>query len=81
MDSQALYGILAEALPEAELKINGGEGKYSISVVGPVFEGLTSVKRQQFIYQFINEHINSGEIHAVTMQLQTPSEKLVSEPT
>ena len=81
MDSQALYGILAEALPDAEVEVNGGEGKYSLSVVGSVFEGLTSVKRQQFIYQLIDKHINSGEIHAVTMQLKTPSEKLDSETT
>lgn len=81
MNSQTLYKILANAIPNADLKVDGGEGKYSVSVVGQVFEGLTSVKRQQFIYQFLNDYINSGEIHAVTMQLKTPSEKLVSEST
>lgn len=81
MNSQTLYKILANAIPNADLKIDGGEGKYSVSVVGQVFEGLTLVKRQQFIYQFLNDYINSGEIHAVTMQLKTPSEKLVSEST
>jgi acid stress-induced BolA-like protein IbaG/YrbA len=81
VNSQTLYKILANAIPNADLKIDGGEGKYSVSVVGQVFEGLTLVKRQQFIYQFLNDYINSGEIHAVTMQLKTPSEKLVSEST
>lgn len=80
MDSQTLYKILAEAMPSADLKINGGEGKYSVQMVASVFEGLSSVKRQQFIYQFINDYISSGEIHAVTMHLKTPSENLVSEP-
>ena len=79
MDSQTLYNILAEAMPNADLKIDGGEGKYSIQLVGSVFEGLSLVKRQQFIYQFINDYINSGEIHAVTMNLKTPSENLVGE--
>ena len=81
MNSQTLYKILANGIPNADLKIDGGEGKYSVSVVCQVFEGLTLVKRQQFIYQFLNDYINSGEIHAVTMQLKTPSEKLVSEST
>ena len=79
MNSETLYKILADAMPNADLKIDGGEGKYYVSVVGSVFEGMTLVKRQQFIYQFINDYISSGEIHAVTMQLKTPSEKLVSE--
>ena len=79
MNSETLYKILADAMPNADLKIDGGEGKYYVSVVGSVFEGMTLVKRQQFIYQFINDYISSGEIHAVTMQLKTPSEKIVSE--
>ena len=79
MNSETLYKILADAMPNADLKIDGGEGKYYVSVVGSVFEGMALVKRQQFIYQFINDYISSGEIHAVTMQLKTPSEKLVSE--
>ena len=79
MNSQTLYKILADAMPNADLKIEGGEGKYSVSMVGSVFEGMTLVKRQRFIYQFINDYISSGEIHAVTMHRKTPSEKIASE--
>ena len=33
MNSQTLYKILADAMPNADLKIEGGEGKYSVSML------------------------------------------------
>ena len=80
MDSQALYAILAEALPEAELKINVGEVVFCISRRLSL-EGLTSVRGSNSSINLLMSILTDGEIHAVTMQLQTPSEKLVSEPT
>jgi len=36
------------------------------------------VKRQQAIYKILNEHITSGAIHAVTMNLMTVNESQAS---
>ena len=52
----------------------GGEGKFQVTAVGNLFEGLNAVKRQQKVYQILNEHIASGAIHAVSMRLLTTAE-------
>ena len=66
--------LLAVALPECEIAVEGGDGKYLVSATGNIFEGLNAVQRQQAIYKILNEHISSGAIHAVSMKLQTPVE-------
>tara|TARA_B110000014_G_C20006354_1_gene521582 strand:+ start:617 stop:862 length:246 start_codon:yes stop_codon:yes gene_type:complete len=66
--------LLISALPGCKVKVEGSDGKYLVSVVGDVFEGLNAVKRQQTIYGILSEHIASGSIHAVSMNLQTVAE-------
>lgn len=66
--------LLVSALPECEIAVEGGDGKYLVSAVGAVFEGLNAVKRQQKIYAVLNEHIASGAIHAVSMRLASSTE-------
>jgi len=66
--------LLAAELPGSEIRVEGGEGKFLVTAVGEVFAGLNAVKRQQKIYQILNQHIASGAIHAVTMRLYTAAE-------
>ena len=74
MNSDMIVQLLTAELPECEIKVDGGDGKYLVTAVGDVFEGLNAVKRQQKIYQILNPHISSGEIHAVQMRLLTNQE-------
>ena len=74
LQTSEIEQLLAAALPECEIAVEGGDGKYLVSATGNVFEGLNAVKRQQTIYKILNEHISSGAIHAVSMKLQTPAE-------
>jgi acid stress-induced BolA-like protein IbaG/YrbA len=66
--------LLEGALSGADIEVLGGEGKYQVTIVSPVFEGLNRVKRQQSVYKVLNTHIQSGAIHAVSMVLTTPQE-------
>tara|TARA_B100000427_G_scaffold275824_1_gene244488 strand:+ start:338 stop:541 length:204 start_codon:yes stop_codon:yes gene_type:complete len=61
-------------LTGCKINIEGGDGKFNLSVIGDVFEGLNAVNRQKMIYKILNAQIQSGDIHAVTMQLQTVAE-------
>jgi acid stress-induced BolA-like protein IbaG/YrbA len=45
-----------------------------VTVVSPVFESLSTVKRQQLVYLHLQEQIASGAIHAVTMKTLTPQQ-------
>jgi acid stress-induced BolA-like protein IbaG/YrbA len=74
LDSSRIEQTLVEQLPDCAITVDGGDGKFQVTAVGDVFTGLNAVKRQQKIYQILNEHIVSGAIHAVSMQLKTPDE-------
>lgn len=74
MDAEQIQSLLAAALSDCEVSVQGGGGKFQVLAVGPAFAGLNAVKRQQKVYGLLNEHIASGAIHAVSMRLLTPEE-------
>lgn len=74
LDSAQIQSLLQAEMPDCQVQVQGGDGKFQLRAVGPMFEGLGAVKRQQAVYAILNEHIASGAIHAVSMQLLTPEE-------
>ena len=74
MGNDEVVRLLVQAYPGATIDVQGDGYKYELKVVSAAFAGLSRVKRQQAIYKVLNEHIQSGAIHAVNMQLQTPEE-------
>ena len=78
MDASQITTLLDVELSDCQVTVDGGDGKYLVTVIGDVFEGLNAVKRQQTIYKILNEHIASGAIHAVTMSLTTVTESRAS---
>ena len=78
MDASQITIELDAELSDCQVTVEGGDGKYLVTVIGDVFEGLNAVKRQQTIYKILNEHISSGAIHAVTMSLMTVTESKAS---
>ena len=78
MDAAQITTLLDAELSDCQVAVDGGDGKYLVTVIGDVFEGLNAVKRQQTVYKILNEHITSGAIHAVTMNLMTVNESQVS---
>ena len=78
MDASQITTLLDVELSDCQVSVEGGDGKYLVTVIGDVFEGLNAVKRQQTIYKILNAHITSGAIHAVTMSLMTVTESKAS---
>jgi len=78
LDASQITTELDAELSDCQVAVEGGDGKYLVTVIGDVFEGLNAVKRQQTIYKILNEHITSGAIHAVTMNLMTVNESQAS---
>lgn len=74
MSNPDIASLLESALPGASIDVQGDGYKYQVNVISATFGGLNRVKRQQAIYKVLNEHIQSGAIHAVNMQLLTPEE-------
>jgi acid stress-induced BolA-like protein IbaG/YrbA len=78
LDASQITTELNAELSDCQVTVEGSDGKYFVTVIGDVFEGLNAVKRQQTIYKILNEHIASGAIHAVTMSLTTVTESRAS---
>ena len=78
MESSQILALLEAKFPGCKFSVEGGDGKFMVKAVGDAFDGLNAVKRQQAIYSVLNDHINSGAIHAVTMRLSTPAEETAS---
>ena len=60
-------GILVE---HVDVELSGNH--CTVTVVSNEFEGLSRVKKQQKVYQCLNEKIASGEIHALNIHAFTP---------
>ena len=61
-------------IPGAQVRVQGGEGKYEAHVVSAAFEGLSTVKRHQMVYAAVNDWIASGQVHALSIRAVTPAE-------
>lgn len=50
-----------------------GETHFTVSVVSPKFEGMTSLKRHRLVYQIIDEEMGNP-VHALSLITKTPKE-------
>lgn len=74
MEPENIKQLLEAEFPDCRIAVEGGDGKYLVTAVGDVFDGLNAVKRQQAVYKVLNAHIASGAIHAVSMRLLSNAE-------
>ena len=74
MDAQQIENLIQAGIPDAEVTVNGGEGKFEATVVSNAFEGLMPVKRHQLVYATVREQIADGSLHALTIRPLTPEE-------
>ena len=57
---------------EVQVQVDGNH--YLVVVVGDVFEGLPTIKRQQMINKALFQYVMDGTIHALHPRAFTPSE-------
>lgn len=74
LDISNLETRVREAIEGSDVAVDTDGYYYNFSVVSESFEGLNQVKRQQMVYAALNDLIASGELHAVNIKTQTPSE-------
>ena len=66
--------LIESSIENAEATVTEEGGKYTAVVVSPAFEGKTMIAEQKMVYAAVNEHIQSGAIHALTIKAYTPEE-------
>jgi acid stress-induced BolA-like protein IbaG/YrbA len=74
MDAATVKALLQSHLKECEFHVQGEGSNYDITAIGPVFEGLRPVKKQQLVYAALSDQIADGSIHAVSIRTFTPAE-------
>ena len=74
MDAQQIENLIRAGIPDAEVTVSGGEGKFEATVISSAFKGLVSVKRHQLVYATVREQIADGSLHALSIRPLTPDE-------
>lgn len=74
MTPEQIQQLISAHMPNAEVAVSGGEGKFVATVTSAAFEGLTPIKRHKLVYASVNDEITSGELHALTIVAKTPAE-------
>ena len=74
MTPQEIEQLIAAQMPDAQVEVSGGDGKYVANVTSDAFDGLPPLKRHKLVYACVNEQITSGELHALTIVARTPAE-------
>lgn len=74
MSPETIQNLILQALPNAKVQVqdpNRDGQHFAAIVVAPEFEGITMIKQHKLVYGAIQEHLDSGAIHA--LQLKTYS--------
>lgn len=74
METSAIRDLVRAALPDAEVDVEGEGCSFTVTVVSPAFEGLSLVRRQQQVLQAVQDPLDSGALHAITVRAHTPAE-------
>lgn len=81
MTKQEVTALISAAFADCEIKVEGGDGRFALQLIGDCFTGLTQVKRQQTVYAAISEQISAGTIHAVSIRALSPDESVADDKT
>ncbi len=74
MDQDTIKNRISESLDVTLVEVSGEGNMFDVTVVSDTFEGKTPVKKQQMVYAAVNDWIQSGEIHALTIKTYTPQQ-------
>ncbi len=72
--NEEIAAAVRNGIDGADVEVMVDGNRALITVVSPVFEGLSRVQRQQKVYACIEEYIRDGRLHAVTIQASGPDE-------
>ena len=74
LDPKQIEIWITQGLPCEHLAVEGDGHHFKAVIVSAEFAGLNRVKRQQRVYQTVLDKLNSGELHALSLQTLTPDE-------
>lgn len=74
MDPEDIKKIIEQGMDAELVEVTGEGGKYEATIVSKAFEGLSMLKQHKLVYPLVNDKIQTGEIHALTIKSYTPEQ-------
>ncbi len=74
MEISEVKKIIEAGIDNCKATVTVDGSKYTATVISDVFEGKTMVAEQKMVYALLNQHIQSGAIHALTIKAYTTVE-------
>ena len=72
--NQEIADAVAAQIEGAEVDVQLDGNRALITVISAAFETLSRVQKQQRVYGCIDEYIQDGRLHAVTIRALTPDQ-------
>ena len=74
METTEVKKIIEAGINNSEAMVTADGSKYTAIVISDEFEGKTMLAEQKMVFALVNEHIQSGAIHALTIKAYTKAE-------
>ena len=74
METTEVKRIIEAGIKDSEAIVTADGNKYTAIVVSDEFEGKTMLAEQKMVYALMNEYIQSGAVHALTIKAYTRAE-------
>lgn len=75
MDNNKLQEIIQSYLDDvSDLSVSGQDCNFSIKVVSKDFTNMSILQRHKSIMKLFSDLLQSGELHAISLDLKSPSE-------
>ena len=74
MQTEQVVARINEALPGAEITVDGADCSFEVIVLSSEFAGIPVVRRQQKVLAAFSNELQTGELHALSVKAHTPEE-------
>ena len=74
MTNEQLSELLRDKFASSDCEVTGDGYHFNARIVSDQFAELSKLKRQQMVYAVLGQFIQSGALHAITIQTFTKQE-------
>ena len=75
MDNSQIKEIIGSYLDDVtDISVSGQDCNFSIRIISEDFNNMSALERHKRIMKLFSELLQSGELHAISLDLKTPSE-------
>ena len=75
MDNNQIKEIIGSYLDDiTDIYVSGQDCNFSIRIISEDFNNMSALERHKRIMKLFSELLQSGELHAISLDLKTPSE-------